>query len=108
MLKSFVAALVILHVFAQAQSDSSASQVGTRRISRTATRSPEDTSTIRTNVRATQKKPRNLKFQFLNQAYAYQRDLTNGERPVASNYTYAGVSYKFAPTQYASVRLPFS
>ncbi|MES2963171.1 MAG: hypothetical protein V4760_04715 [Bdellovibrionota bacterium] len=92
-----------------AQDASGGSQVGTSRVSGAATRSREDAGTSRTNLSTTAKaSTRNLKFQFLNQAYAYQRDISEGERPVASNYTYVGATYKFAPSNYLALRVPFS
>lgn len=113
MLNTFIATgltvLMLAPSISRAQSDGNSAQVGTSRVSGSATRSRE-ASTLRSNMKgpAAVKKPSALKFQFLNQAYAYQHDIAEGERPVASNYTYLGVNYRFKPSQYLAVRVPFS
>lgn len=113
MLKSFIATALVGGLLAPSISfaqgtDGNTAQVGTSRASGSATRSREDGSTLRANVRKSSKAPRNLKFQFLNQAYVYQRDIADGERPVSSNYTYVGANYRFKPSQYLAFRVPFS
>lgn len=114
MIKALVTSALALGVLVPSVSfgqstDARGQQVGTSRVSGSVTRSREDSPSMRTRVPTSKKSAaRNMKFQFLNQSYAYQRDLSEGERPVASNYTYVGVNYRFKPSQYLAVRLPFS